>query len=1199
VNFLSRLRERAQASLAVRLALLMGALASATATFLAALSFVVSQRLIAENARIAFDFQTEVVARQVEFEVRSLDRMLKAMAANAFISNGLVDSLGRDQYLIPYLRDQAVPGAWEGELWLVDFEGKPIAANAPDLHFDHQDSSALGAALAGGHVQVELAHQEHLLFVAPVVFPPTRSIEGAVVAVLKYGSLLTDAGMLMGQGNCLMLRMGEREIPIPAGCRRGSDLPMLSRRLDLPESFRPLRVELQLYTDHGAVSVATRYLIAGYLLVGGAVVLLVLLISRRVSGRIVEPLVRLSETADSIVSLQRLDLRAPEAGTDEPARLARSFNKMVERLQFAQAHLIDDIARREQIEEAQRRSNRQLRMISDCNQLLIRSSDESELVNTVCRIIVEVGGYHRAHVVYSEADKTRTLRPEEAHSNRAEGLLDEWNIDSADSERVRGAQDTAIRSGQPCVIQDMDSDPRCTPGSVAVGERGYAALCALPLLVQSRTLGALSIYSATVHAFDRDEVVLLSELAGDLAFGIAMLRVRVERDQADQALRESEFFLRRSQEVGGLGSYYFDARTGTWISSEKLDQIFGIDDSFPKTVAGWIDLVHPEDRQEMIEHLGDHVLARGHRFDRQYRILRHSDGQERWVHGLGELEFDEHGVAIKMIGTIQDITASMQADRALLESEQKYRELVENANILIVRLNPQGVITFINEFGLKFFGYSEEELLGQHVVGTIVPTVTDDGTDLRAIVQELVLDPEQFEHRSNENMCRNGKRVWVAWTNKAIYDAQGRVQEIYSIGLDITERRRAEAALRESEERFAKAFHLSPAPMGISEIESSRFIDVNVKFERMLDYRREELIGHTARELGVWVDPGARERMIAQLRQDGFFPETPMRFRTRTGNIREALYAAETFRLGEEKVLLSLIFDVTERKRAEEELQQHRDHLEELVAERTAELRRAMTQLVQSEKLAALGHLVAGVAHELSTPLGNTRLVASLFAEQLREFAAAFASGTLRRSQMDEFLDRGREAVDLLERNSARAADLIGHFKQVAVDQSSARRRSFDLGQLVEEMLVTLRLTFKHTRHRIEVDIPAGLVMDSYPGPLEQVMANLVANSLVHGFVGIDEGRIELHAQALGEKQLLIRYLDNGVGIPTDTLNRIFEPFFTTRLGQGGSGLGLYIVYNLVTGVLGGTIEVASSPGHGVGITLTLPRSAQDHSVPS
>jgi len=1199
VNFLSRLRERAQASLAVRLALLMGALASAAAIFLAALSFLVSQRLIAENARIAFDFQTEVVARQIESEVRALDRMLKAMAANAFISNGLVDSLGRDQYLIPYLRDQTVPGAWDGELWLVDFEGKPIAANAPDLHFDHQDSGALGAALAGGHAQVELAHQEQLLYVAPVVFPPTGSIEGAVVAVLKYGSLLSDAGVLMGQGGCLMLRMGEREIPIPAGCRSGTDSPMPSRRLDLPESFRPLHAELQLYTDSATVSVATRYLIAGYLLVGGAVVLLVLLVSKRVSGRIVEPLASLSETADSIVSLQRLDLRAPEVGADEPARLAKSFNKMLDSLQLAQAHLIDDIARREQIEEALRRSNRQLRMISDCNQVLIRSSDESELVNTVCRIIVEVGGYDMAHVVYSEGDKARTLPPVVAHSSRKEGLLDEWNIDSADSERAGGAHDTAIRSGQPCVIQDIGSDPRFAPGSVAVGERGYAAVCALPLLAQSRTLGALSIYSVTADAFDRDEVVLLSELAGNLAFGIAVLRVRVERDQADKALRESEFVLRRSQEVGGLGSYYFDVRTGTWISSEKLDQIFGIDGSFPKTVAGWIDLVHPEDRKEMLEHLGDHVLAKGNRFDRQYRILRHSDGQERWMHGLGELEFDEHGAAIKMIGTIQDITASKQVDQALLESEHKYRELVENANIIIVRLNAQGVITFINEFGLKFFGYPEEELLGQHVVGTIVPPCTEDGTDLRAIVQELVRDPGQFAHHSNQNMCRNGERVWIAWTNKAICDAQGQVQEIFSVGLDITERRRAEAALRESEERFAKAFHLSPAPMCISEIGSSRFIDVNVKFERMLDYGREELIGHTAKELGVWVDPGARERMIEKLRRDGFFPETPMRFRNRTGDIREALYAAETLRLGEEKVLLSLIFDVTERKRAEEELQRHRDHLEELVAERTAELRRAMMQLVQSEKLAALGHLVAGVAHELNTPLGNTRLIASLLATQLREFAAAFATSTLRRSQMDEFLSRGREAVDLLERNSARAADLIGHFKQVAVDQSSARRRSFVLHQIVEEMLVTLRLTFKHTQHRIEVDIPDGLAMDSYPGPLEQVIANLVANSLTHGFVGIDQGRIELHAQALGEKQVLFRYLDNGVGIAADILNRIFEPFFTTRLGQGGSGLGLYIVYNLVTGVLGGTIEVASSPACGASFTLTLPLTAPERTTPA
>ncbi len=147
------------------------------------------------------------------------------------------------------------------------------------------------------------------------------------------------------------------------------------------------------------------------------------------------------------------------------------------------------------------------------------------------------------------------------------------------------------------------------------------------------------------------------------------------------------------------------------------------------------------------------------------------------------------------------------------------------------------------------------------------------------------------------------------------------------------------------------------------------------------------------------------------------------------------------------------------------------------------------------------------MAHELNTPLGNARVVASALGEDLRAFAAAVDAGALRRSRVDAFLHRGREAVELLERNTVRAADLIGHFKQVAVDQTSVRRRRFDLRQTVEEMLVTLRLQFKRTAHRIELDIPADLELDSYPGPLEQVLANLVGNSLTHGFAGLDRRR--------------------------------------------------------------------------------------------
>ncbi|MDS4043168.1 MAG: HAMP domain-containing sensor histidine kinase, partial [Candidatus Competibacter sp.] len=176
-----------------------------------------------------------------------------------------------------------------------------------------------------------------------------------------------------------------------------------------------------------------------------------------------------------------------------------------------------------------------------------------------------------------------------------------------------------------------------------------------------------------------------------------------------------------------------------------------------------------------------------------------------------------------------------------------------------------------------------------------------------------------------------------------------------------------------------------------------------------------------------------------------------------------------------------------------------------------------------------------------------------------------------------------------------RAADLIGHFKQVAVDQTSARRRRFDLRQTVEELLITLKPQFRRTAHRIELDIAPGLELDSYPGPLEQVIANLVSNSLIHGFAGGEVGCIRIEAAPLDADPIRLCYSDDGAGIPDAIRHRIFDPFFTTRLGSGGSGLGLYIVYNLVTGMLGGTIQVHGTPKAGTTFILTLPRCAPDH----
>jgi PAS domain S-box-containing protein len=541
----------------------------------------------------------------------------------------------------------------------------------------------------------------------------------------------------------------------------------------------------------------------------------------------------------------------------------------------------------------------------------------------------------------------------------------------------------------------------------------------------------------------------------------------------------------------------------------------------------------------------------------------------------------------------RDITDRKRAEQRLLESERKYRELVENANSIILRWNPEGEITFINEFGLKFFGYSAEELTGRHVVGTIVPPDESTGRDLRPLMDDICLHPERFERNVNENLRRDGERVWVAWTNKAVLDDRGQVVEVFSVGSDITDRKRTEEALRTSEAFYRSIFENSLFGIGISG-PGMKLIQVNPAFCRMLEYDGDELVGKLGIGDVTHPDdmPASREAMsrLAGGEINDFIIEK--RYVTKSRKTIDAITYVKAIRdrAGAHQGSSATILDITDRKRAEEELERHRDHLEELVAERTAELRQAMEQLVQSEKLAALGHLVAGVAHELNTPLGNARTVASALGEHLREFSAAVESGALRRSQLENFLHRGREAVELLERNTARAADLIGHFKQVAVDQASTRRRRFDLRRTVEEVLATLRPMFKRTAHRIELDIPAELALDSYPGPLEQVLANLVGNSLAHGFAGIEAGVIRLSAASLGPDRIQLDYTDNGVGIPQPMLKRIFEPFFTTKLGHGGSGLGLYIVYNLVTSVLGGTIEGRSPAGQGACFTLVLPR---------
>ena len=270
-------------------------------------------------------------------------------------------------------------------------------------------------------------------------------------------------------------------------------------------------------------------------------------------------------------------------------------------------------------------------------------------------------------------------------------------------------------------------------------------------------------------------------------------------------------------------------------------------------------------------------------------------------------------------------------------------------------------------------------------------------------------------------------------------------------------------------------------------------------------------------------------------------------------------------------------------------------HLEEKVADRTRELSDALAnvsamqhQMVESEKLAALGGLVAGMAHEINTPVGIAVTAASHLVERTSELRGAFQAGSMKRSTLDRYIEGVQDAGHLILTNLERSNELVQSFKQVAVDQSSEASRTFRMRDYLEDILRSLRPKLKRTPHLVEIDCDPGLTVRSYPGALAQVVTNLVLNSVVHAYGEGVSGRIEL-AVAVHDGGVRLRYRDDGRGIPDDLSQHIFEPFFTTRRATGGSGLGLHIVYNLVTQRLGGTITVDSAAGKGTEFTIDIP----------
>lgn len=277
------------------------------------------------------------------------------------------------------------------------------------------------------------------------------------------------------------------------------------------------------------------------------------------------------------------------------------------------------------------------------------------------------------------------------------------------------------------------------------------------------------------------------------------------------------------------------------------------------------------------------------------------------------------------------------------------------------------------------------------------------------------------------------------------------------------------------------------------------------------------------------------------------------------------------------------------------QLNDHKNNLEKLVRERTKDLElslerleRTQDKLIESEKMASLGELVAGVAHEINTPVGIGVTAASHLDINTQSFSKLYKEGHLSKKEFEKYIELCLESSRMILSNMEKASKLIQNFKQVAVDQSDEEKREFAIDKYIDEILFSVYSKFKHTKHKIEVNAEPTIIINSYPGVLYQIIINLITNSLVHGFETIDSGLITINVKKIDD-YIELTYRDTGKGIDRGAIKKIFDPFFTTKRGSGGSGLGLNIVYNLVHRKLGGTIECNSKIDKFTEFIITFP----------
>ncbi|MFB9263307.1 PAS domain S-box protein [Bradyrhizobium erythrophlei] len=542
--------------------------------------------------------------------------------------------------------------------------------------------------------------------------------------------------------------------------------------------------------------------------------------------------------------------------------------------------------------------------------------------------------------------------------------------------------------------------------------------------------------------------------------------------------------------------------------------------------------------------------------------------------------------------TLVDADAAREAAvRALAEqrlAEESYRKLFESSVDGIYVTTPGGALLNANSALARIMGYgAPQDLING--IGDIASTVYVDPA-ARTEYQKRMQRDGMVREYEYQVRSRDGTVLWLSDSATAVRNDHGEVIRYEGAVRDITDQKRAEDAIAEGRRLLQMVIDTVPAVINVKDREL-RYVLMNRYMAGIFGIEPQDAIGQTTAELmshyGAAKTDEHDKRVLSARRELGFYEEE---YKDSAGNMRQWLVNKLPILgvQGEIENIVTVALDIGERKRSEQEMRKAKDSAEAALRN----LRETQNSLIEAEKLAALGRLVAGVAHEVNNPVGISLTVASALERKTANFASQVERGDLRRSSLNDFLGTARDASSQLVANLNRAAELIQSFKQVAADRNYSDQRTFDLGDLTEQVVMSLRPGLRKHNLTLNIDCQPNLVMNSYPGPYGQVLTNLFLNAVAHAFPDGKPGEVDIQVRASGNDNVEVIFADNGCGMSLDVRRRAFDPFFTTRRDQGGTGLGLHIVYSIVTTRLGGRLNLDSAPGNGTRIQMVLPRVA-------